>query len=507
MRHSPFRLIAASFALLAAVAAAPSTAVAQCTYTLPSSTFAGGANESVLAMAARNDGSFVVGGRFTSIGGVACNRIARWDGTAFTALGTGTDGEVAALLSLPNGDLILGGNFLNAGGVPATHIARWNGSTFSAIGSGIDPLVPFGSGLQAIVALPNGDLVVGGTFQQIGGVTMNNIARWDGSAWNAMGTGINGVVRGLTVSSTGDVIATGSFTQAGGGAAANIARWNGSAWSALGSGLGLFGGTTLATMLNGDIVVGGSFVTAGGLPANRIARWNGSTWSALGTGTGGVVAALLPMPSGDLLVGGLFTTAGGASSNRIARWDGTAWSTFGTGFDAGVQDLLLAPNGSVVAAGDFASANGTAAARIAAIGSSCAPTVIDLGGGCTGSGGPNVLTATKLPLVGGEFRGLATGMPSSGTIVLALGFALASVPLDTLFPFALPGCTVTHTAEIQFFLPPSPGQLVVALSIPNTPTLVGAWFAVQVAPVELDVNFNPITLTSTNGLQLTLGTF
>ena len=91
MRYSPLRLTAASFALLAAVAAAPSAAVAQCTYTLPVSTFAGGANEAVLAMAARNDGSIVVGGRFTSIGGVACNRVARWDVTAFTALVTGTD--------------------------------------------------------------------------------------------------------------------------------------------------------------------------------------------------------------------------------------------------------------------------------------------------------------------------------------------------------------------------------------------------------------------------------
>jgi len=507
MRNSPLRLTAASFALLAAVAAAPGTAVAQCTYTLPVSTFAGGANESVLAMAARNDGSFVVGGRFTSIGGVACNRIARWDGTAFTALGSGTDGEVAAMVTLPNGDLILGGSFLNAGGGPASHIARWNGSAFTALGTGIDPLVPFGSGVQAIVTLPNGDLVVAGTFQTIGGITMNNIARWNGSTWNAMGTGINGAVRGLTVTPSGDVIATGSFTQAGGGAAASIARWNGAAWSALGTGLGLFGGTTLATMPNGDVVVGGSFVTAGGLPANRIARWNGSSWSALGTGTGGVVAALLPLPSGDLLVGGLFTTAGGAGSNRIARWNGSAWSTFGTGFDAGVQELLLAPNGAVVAGGDFANANGTPAARMAAIGSSCAPTVVDLGGGCTGSGGPNVLTATELPLVGGEFRSLATGMPSSGTIVLALGFTLASVPLNTLLPYALPGCTVTHTAEIQVFLPASPGQLEVGFAIPNTPTLVGAWFAIQVAPIELDINFNPVTLTSTNGLQVTLGTF
>lgn len=508
MHHSLLRLTAASFALFAAVTATPSAAVAQCTYTLPASTFAGGANESVLAMAARNDGSTVVGGRFTSIGGVSCNRIARWDGSSFAPLGTGTDGEVAAMLTLPNGDLILGGNFFQAGGVPAIHIARWDGSTFSAIGGGIDPLVPFGSAVQAIVALPNGNLVVAGTFQTIGGTTMNNIARWDGSSWNALGTGINGPVRGLTVTLAGDVIATGSFTQAGGGAAAGIARWDGASWNALGTGLGVFGGTTVATMANGDLVVGGTFVTAGGLSANRIARWNGASWSALGSGVGGVVSALLPLPNGELLVGGLFTTAGGLPSNRIARWNGSAWSTFGTGFNAGVQELLLAGNGSVVVGGDFATANGSPAARIASLGSSCAPTVVDLGGGCTGSGGPNVLAATKLPLVGGEFRSLATGMPSSGAIVVAIGFTLTSQPLNAVLPFALPGCIGTNSAEIQVFLPAAPsGQFEVGFPVANTPSLAGAWFAIQVAPVELDVNFDPVTLTSTNGLQVTVGTF
>jgi len=118
---------------------------------------------------------------------------------------------------------------------------------------------------------------------------------------------------------TGDLVAGGGFTTAGGVAANRIARWNGSAWSALGSGMN---GevTALAVMPNGDLVAGGWFTTAGGVPANRVARWNGSAWSALGSGMNDWVYALAVMPSGDLLAGGNFTTAGGVAASRIARF-------------------------------------------------------------------------------------------------------------------------------------------------------------------------------------------
>ena len=47
---------------------------------------------------------------------------------------------------------------------------------------------------------------------------------------------MNGMVRALAVSGS-DLYAGGSFTTAGGSAANRIAKWNGSGWSALGSGM------------------------------------------------------------------------------------------------------------------------------------------------------------------------------------------------------------------------------------------------------------------------------
>jgi hypothetical protein len=77
-------------------------------------------------------------------------------------------------------------------------------------------------------------LVVGGTFLTAGGQTVNRIARWDGAEWHALGAGVNGNVRCVTVKpDTNELLVGGDFTQAGGSPAFYIAKWNGSAWSAL----------------------------------------------------------------------------------------------------------------------------------------------------------------------------------------------------------------------------------------------------------------------------------
>src|SRR5688572_27565773 len=57
----------------------------------------------------------VVGGSFTIAGDVLAARIATWDGTSWSALGTGMSGTVSAL-TVYNGNLIAGGAFTTAGG-------------------------------------------------------------------------------------------------------------------------------------------------------------------------------------------------------------------------------------------------------------------------------------------------------------------------------------------------------------------------------------------------------
>src|SRR2546423_450275 len=79
---------------------------------------------------------------------------------------------------------------------------------------------PMGTGMndavQAVVTMPNGDIVAGGNFGIAGGVTTWHVARWDGSAWGTLGPPVDGTVWDLAVLPNGDLVAAGNFAHAGG---------------------------------------------------------------------------------------------------------------------------------------------------------------------------------------------------------------------------------------------------------------------------------------------------
>ena len=298
------------------------------------------------------------GGSFTRAGGVAANYVAKWDGTAWSALGEGVDSDVW-LLAASATDVYAGGYFTSAGGVAATNIAKWDGSTWSALGSGIN-------GEVNALAASTTDLYAGGYFTNAGGVTASNIAKWDGSAWSALGSGINGYVEALAVSET-NLYAGGYFDTAGGVAATNIAKWDGSGWSALGSGIS---GEVYALAESGtNLYAGGYFDTAGGVAATNIARWDGSAWSGLGLGISGSYnwgawVGALAASGTELYVGGDFTMAGGVEAECIAKWDGNAWSALGSGMNRAVSALAV-DGTTLYVGGEFTTAGGVMANRIA----------------------------------------------------------------------------------------------------------------------------------------------
>jgi len=229
------------------------------------------------------------------------------------------------------------------------------------------------------LAVSGTNLYAGGGFTTAGGIAANLIAKWNGSSWSALGSGISapagspyygGNVYALAASGT-DVYVGGYFTTAGGNAATNIAKWNGSSWSALGSGMagGDYPAPIALAVSGNDLYVGGYFTMAGGIAANRIAKWNGSSWSALGSGMNAEVDAVAVSGS-DLYALGRFTTAGGVSANYIAKWNGSSWSALGSGmggFQFGFPYLnALAVSGSdLYAGGGFTTAGGKVSAYVA----------------------------------------------------------------------------------------------------------------------------------------------
>jgi len=320
------------------------------------STLGSGTNNDVLALALDGSGNLYAGGQFSSAGGTAANFVAKWNGSAWSALGSGTSGTVRALALDGSGNLYAGGWFSIAGETATSNVAKWNGSAWSALGSGTNDTV------YALALDGSDNLYAGGEFTTAGGTAANYVAKWNGSAWSALGGGVQyGLVYALALDGSGNLFAGGWFDTAGG---RNVAKWNGSAWSALGSGTN---GNVYALTLDssGNLYAGGDFTTAGATAANRIAKWNGSAWSTLGSGMGGFVYALALDGSGNLYVGGWISTAGGTAVSDVAKWNGSAWSALGSGTNDWVSALALDRSGNLYAGGGFTTARGTVANHIA----------------------------------------------------------------------------------------------------------------------------------------------
>lgn len=325
-------------------------------------------DNTIRALAVDGSGNVYAGGSFTSIVGVSANRIAKWDGSSWSALGSGMDGSVYAVACNGN-DVYAGGWFSTAGGSTVNYIAKWNGSSWSALGSGMN-------GYVYSIACSGSNVYVGGAFTLAGGVAATNIAKWDGSSFSRLEFGLQGDVYAIACNGS-TVYACGSFTTADWMPANYIAKWNGSSWSALGTGLN---NTAYAIALNGsDVYVGGSFTTAGGSSANRIAKWDGSSWSALQSGVNSVVNGIACSGS-DMYACGDFSAANGSSANYTAKWNGSSWSALGNGVDASAKALVVRTSeGKIYVGGTFSTANGSVtASKIARFSDSENPLPVEL---------------------------------------------------------------------------------------------------------------------------------
>lgn len=273
----------------------------------------------------------------------------------------GASDQVTAAVVDRSGNLYIAGQFSLVGDVVANGVAKWNGSNWTPLGSGMNYSV-------MALAVSGDELYAGGYFSTAGGIPANRIAKWNGNSWSALGSGMDLNVHALAMLGN-ELYAGGSFTTAGGIAADHIAKWDGNTWSSLGSGIG---GTAFpvvyALAVSGDnLYAGGNFKKAGDINANSIARWDGGSWSALGPGMNSVVYALA-ISGSDLFAGGNFTTAGGIAANHIAKWDGNTWRSLGSGMggpsSSDVYALAVAGS-NLYAGGGFMTAGGSAANHIA----------------------------------------------------------------------------------------------------------------------------------------------
>jgi hypothetical protein len=222
------------------------------------------------------------GGGFTNVTDsftFTVNHIAMWDGFNWYALGSGVNpnGNVNAI-AVSGNNVYIGGTFTNASGVTANRIAVWDGGSWSSLGTGTANGL---NGTVLAIAVNGSDVFAAGTFTNAGTTVVRGIARWDGANWFGLGSGATGTsaaeVRALAVGGDGKLYCCGRFTNISGVNASSIARWDGTKWEALGSGFfadsGIVRGTGLASR-GSDVYAVGTFAGAGLTDSSGIARWN-----------------------------------------------------------------------------------------------------------------------------------------------------------------------------------------------------------------------------------------
>ncbi len=309
------------------------------TTSLTWSALGNGLNDIVYTIAISGSNLYV-GGVFTNAGGgtpiSGLFKIAKWNTTtsAWSALSNGLNNDVFAI-AINGNDVYVGGNFgesMNFDVSGLNNIAKWNTttSTWSALNTGLDNAV-------YTLAIVNNIVYAGGAFNNVGSGNLINglrhIAKWNGSAWSALGNGLSNVVYAIAGSGSGnELFVGGAFTDVGLGATSipglrHIAKWSGSAWSALGNGLN--NRVFAIAMLGSDVYAGGQFTDVGGGASisglNYIAKWNGSAWSALNQGLNATINFNGMAASSDgVYSGGRFTNVGGGTTvlglSHIAKW-------------------------------------------------------------------------------------------------------------------------------------------------------------------------------------------
>ena len=333
------------------------------------------ANFWVRAIAAQVDGKILVGGQFSSINGFGRNNIARLntDGTLDNTFSCDANNEVSAIVVQPDGKILVSGFFTSIAGQPPqppqTHnrIARlipmarltavlirtqtmssWHwlcsrtarlswaeilralADRHATTSRGSMPMVTLDASsnpnadafVRATAVQPDGKILVGGGFSNIGGQPRCLVARLNG----------DGTTDNAFISCAGDGTAWVSAIAAptGGGILGG--------WILVG---GLFINLQLlspidgslatsvdvdaevravAVQSDGKVIVGGSFISIGGQTRNGIARFNADGgFDSFNPNANAAVNTIAMQADGKILVGGEFTSIGGQTSNFIAR--------------------------------------------------------------------------------------------------------------------------------------------------------------------------------------------
>ncbi len=295
-----------------------------------------GANGRVLAVALQADGKVLIGGEFTAVNGYPRSGLARLntDGSVDATFGNddGANNVVRGIAVQPDGQILVGGDFTEFNDYSYSRLVRLNGTDGS-----LDFSFYPGSGASApvgpIVLQADGSILVGGDFLYFDGYYTGGLVRLD--AAGNIDTTLGGsnppfpdnYVTALLVQPDGKIVVGGAFSEIGGYNLSAVARLNtdGTVDTTFYDPAGGPNGTVLALGIqpDGSIVIGGDFTAVDYIDGGSIARLTpgGILDTTYGPGypANGAVNSLQLLPSGETVAAGAFTSIGGITRDFIAQ--------------------------------------------------------------------------------------------------------------------------------------------------------------------------------------------
>lgn len=325
---------------------------------------ASGLADIIKAVTVSNDNKIYIGGYIYLIGKNGASHFGIFDqSTNQWQIPTDTTDKVNsyiyALSYLNDNAIYAGGTFTLASNTAVNYIAKWNGTGWEPLQSGANP--GLNGAVNTILAKSDTEIYVGGSFtaNKAGTVILNNVAKFNGTEWEALGSGTNvgtnNTVYALAYTTLGDesyLYVGGAFTSVAN--TLNIPyiakyKFNGSSWESLGN--NFLNNAVKAIAINGsDVYIGGNFTSIGVNQINYIAKWNGSSFEALGEGVDDNVNAIA-IQDNKIYIAGSFLHSANQKLNKIAMWDGNKWNPIGSGMNGRINSIAFDTSNNLIAAG------------------------------------------------------------------------------------------------------------------------------------------------------------
>jgi hypothetical protein len=456
------------------LAMSASLAVAQCEYYVAASATAPPVNHRVDAIASYDpDGSgplaprLLVGGSFASS---PASTPRFWDGTNYVApfgviaYPQWSFSTAVQSMALFEGRLIVGGGFTSAGGVTALSVAQWSGTSYAPLGAGLTS--PADPASVRFLGVAHNTLYAAGSFDRDGlGVTTGNVVRWAPALgrWSAAG--------GSPVSGRGAYLTDQNYLYAALTSTSGtfVSRFNGVAWEQLGGSFGTaFDAVGALAFHAGELHALGTFTSIGGASIRHLAKYNGSSWVQVAPGinfSGSNFTRFYAMTSfdGKIIIGGQFTRINGAAVNNIAAFNGSVWSTMSGGVTdsaASFVNVLVPYGDELLIGGVFSRAGNVSCANIASAVRARAVSVVEQPENvraCNGSDAVFTLRVDAVPAPTYRWRRngvlLSDGTNASGATVRGALTPTLEIAGATAAEIGTYSCVLTHPCGVVISAP------------------------------------------------------